>query len=125
MTNSLNSARCMSCRWAKLLTLLVCIIAAWPAAASELALTYLGASSVALDNPHDLKLSPDGRHLYFIADVDGFSNIYRMELETGLLDRITNIATAVSGITWSAPAALASSNATLASATSCPTKARF
>ena len=58
----------MSCRWAKLLTLLVCIIAAWPAAASELALTYLGASSVALDNPHDLKLSADGRYLY-VSDV--------------------------------------------------------
>ena len=50
------------------------------------------------------QFSPDGRHLYFIADVDGFSNIYRIELETGLIDRITNIATAVSGITWSAPA---------------------
>jgi Tol biopolymer transport system component len=48
--------------------------------------------------------SPDGRHLFFISDVDGFSNIYRMEVETGAVDRITNVATGVSGITWSAPA---------------------
>jgi Tol biopolymer transport system component len=50
------------------------------------------------------QFSPDGRHLYFISDVDGFSNIYRLELATGALDRITNVATAVSGIAWSAPA---------------------
>jgi Tol biopolymer transport system component len=48
--------------------------------------------------------SPDGKHLFFISDVDGFSNIYRMEVETGAVDRITNVATGVSGITWSAPA---------------------
>ncbi|MFH1764535.1 MAG: peptidase S9, partial [Gemmatimonadota bacterium] len=50
------------------------------------------------------QFSPDGRHLYFISDVDGFSNIYRLELATGSVDRITNVATAVSGIAWSAPA---------------------
>lgn len=30
--------------------------------------TFIGASSVPLDNPHDLKLSPDGRYL-FVSDV--------------------------------------------------------
>jgi DNA-binding beta-propeller fold protein YncE len=54
-------------RWASL-ALLVCVCAAPPGAAAELALTYLGASSVALDNPHDLKISPDGRYLY-VSDV--------------------------------------------------------
>ncbi len=39
------------------------------AQAAELRLTYIGASSADLGNPHDLKLSPDGRHL-FVADVD-------------------------------------------------------
>lgn len=48
--------------------------------------------------------SPDGRYLYFISDVDGFSDIYRLGVETGEIERITNVATAVSGITWSAPA---------------------
>ncbi len=50
------------------------------------------------------QFSPDGRQLYFISDVDGFSNIYRLELTSGAVDRITNVATAVSGIAWSAPA---------------------
>ena len=50
------------------------------------------------------QFSPDGRHLYFISDVDGFSNVYRLELATRAVDRITNVATAVSGIAWSAPA---------------------
>lgn len=39
-----------------------------PGTASELVLSYLGASDVALENPHDLKLSADGRYLY-VADV--------------------------------------------------------
>jgi DNA-binding beta-propeller fold protein YncE len=37
-------------------------------AASDLVLTYLGASTTPLKNTHDLKLSPDGRYL-FVADV--------------------------------------------------------
>ena len=44
------------------------LLAAGPVSAAELSLTYIAASSVALDNPHDLKLSPDGRFLY-VADV--------------------------------------------------------
>jgi hypothetical protein len=50
------------------------------------------------------QFSPDGRHLFFISDVDGFSDIYRLELSTGQIERITKVATAISGITWSAPA---------------------
>jgi len=50
------------------------------------------------------QFSPDGRYIYFISDVDGFSNVYRVELSSGDLERITNVATAVSGIAWSAPA---------------------
>ena len=37
--------------------------------ASELRLSYIDASVADLDNPHDLKLSPDGR-LLFVSDVD-------------------------------------------------------
>lgn len=48
--------------------------------------------------------SPQGDQLYFISDPDGFSNIYRLELATGQVERVTNVATAVSGISWSAPA---------------------
>ncbi len=50
------------------------------------------------------QFSPDGRYLFFISDVDGFSDIYRMELATGQVQRITKVATGVSGITWSSPA---------------------
>jgi len=38
------------------------------ATAAEITPTFLVASSAALDNPHDLKLSPDGRYL-FVSDV--------------------------------------------------------
>jgi len=48
--------------------LLACCLACAPLAASELVLTYLGASTTPLENPHDLKLSPDGRYL-FVSDV--------------------------------------------------------
>lgn len=37
--------------------------------ATEIKLTYVNASEAALDNPHDLKLSPDGKYL-FVSDVD-------------------------------------------------------
>ena len=46
------------------------ILALLPLAAqAEPAAKFLAASTVALDNPHDLKLSPDGKYL-FVADVD-------------------------------------------------------
>jgi hypothetical protein len=54
--------------------------------------------------------APAGDQLYFISDVDGFSDIYRFDLETGGVDRITRVATGVSGITWSAPAMTVAQN---------------
>jgi hypothetical protein len=50
------------------------------------------------------QFTPDGRGLYFIADPDGFSDIYRVELATGEVQRVTRIATGVSGITDMSPA---------------------
>ncbi|MDP2955132.1 MAG: BamA/TamA family outer membrane protein [Longimicrobiales bacterium] len=47
---------------------------------------------------------PDGRTLYFISDQDGFSDVYRMDLQTGETTRVTRLATAVSGITYQSPA---------------------
>jgi Tol biopolymer transport system component len=52
----------------------------------------------------DPKFSPDGRWLYFISDADGFNDVYRVELATGEVDRITRLATGVSGVTALAPA---------------------
>jgi Tol biopolymer transport system component len=50
------------------------------------------------------QFTPDGRSMYFIADPDGFSDIYRLELETNEIQRVTRVATAVSGITSMSPA---------------------
>ncbi|MSR23211.1 MAG: peptidase S9 [Gemmatimonadetes bacterium] len=50
------------------------------------------------------QFSPDGQSLYFISDPDGFSDIYRFELASGTLFRVTNVATGVSGITLMSPA---------------------
>jgi DNA-binding beta-propeller fold protein YncE len=54
-----------------------------PAWASDLQLNFIGASSVDLDNPHDLKLSPDGRFL-FVSDV-GNDRVAILDPETLVL----------------------------------------
>lgn len=53
---------------------------------------------------HNPQFSPDGRSLFFISDQDGFKDVYRLELESGVTNRVTNIATGVSGITAMSPA---------------------
>ena len=48
--------------------------------------------------------SPDGRSLFFISDQDGFCDIYRLEMASGALSRVTRLSTGVSGITATSPA---------------------
>lgn len=48
--------------------------------------------------------SPDGNHIYFLSDRDGFRNLYRFEIETGRVFQETRILTGISGITKLAPA---------------------
>lgn len=48
--------------------------------------------------------TPAGDALYFIADEDGISDIYRMPLAGGAAARLTTTATGISGITGSSPA---------------------
>jgi Tol biopolymer transport system component len=48
--------------------------------------------------------APDGRSLYFIADPDGFSDVYRLDLASGARSRVTRVSTGVSGITDLSPA---------------------
>lgn len=48
--------------------------------------------------------SPDGKSLFFIGDQDGFSDIYRLELASGTVSRVTRLSTGVSGITAISPA---------------------
>ncbi|HEX4682283.1 MAG TPA: hypothetical protein VH277_06230 [Gemmatimonadaceae bacterium] len=50
------------------------------------------------------QFSPDGRSLFFISDQDGFADIYRMELATSQVFRVTHVSTGVSGITTVSPA---------------------
>ena len=51
-------------------------------------------------NPH---FAPDGRSIYFVSDPDGFSNIYRYSLAEESFQKITNVATGVSGLTETSP----------------------
>ncbi|HEX4933110.1 MAG TPA: basic secretory protein-like protein, partial [Gemmatimonadaceae bacterium] len=50
------------------------------------------------------QFAPDGQSIFFISDQDGFSDIYRMALATGATNRVTRLATGVSGITHTSPA---------------------
>ncbi|NOZ57039.1 MAG: peptidase S9, partial [Calditrichaeota bacterium] len=50
------------------------------------------------------QFSPDGASLYFIADPDGFSNIYRLDLATGQVYKVTDVATGVTGLSSHSPA---------------------
>jgi dipeptidyl aminopeptidase/acylaminoacyl peptidase len=53
---------------------------------------------------HNPDYSPDGRSLFFISDQDGFKDVYRLELATDELFRVTRLQTGVSGITNKSPA---------------------
>ncbi|MGE5246117.1 MAG: peptidase S9 [Betaproteobacteria bacterium] len=49
--------------------------------------------------------SPDGRLLYFVANPGGISNLFRIELASGSVTQLTSVATGLSGITQTSPAA--------------------
>jgi hypothetical protein len=48
--------------------------------------------------------SPDGLDVYFLADPDGFRDLYRVNLASGQLYRVTKLATGISGLTALSPA---------------------
>ncbi|HEY4304757.1 MAG TPA: hypothetical protein VGM82_09840 [Gemmatimonadaceae bacterium] len=50
------------------------------------------------------QFSPDGKNLFFIADQDGFPDIYRLNLESNQVFRVTRVMTGVSGLTTYSPA---------------------
>jgi len=59
--------------------------------------------------------SPSGDAVYFVSDRDGISNVYRIELASGDLRRVTSVDGGVSGITSTSPAlAVAARAGTLA-----------
>lgn len=49
------------------------------------------------------QFAPDGT-LYFLSDADGFSDIYRTDVDGSSIERVTRLATAVSGIVAMSPA---------------------
>jgi hypothetical protein len=55
--------------------------------------------------------SPDGRHLYFIGSVDGISNVFRLNVATSVVHRVTDVETGVSGVTPTSPALSLASDA--------------
>ena len=50
------------------------------------------------------QFSADGKNLFFVSDQDGISDVYRMDLTSGEMFRITRLATGVSGVTGDSPA---------------------
>jgi WD40-like Beta Propeller Repeat len=50
------------------------------------------------------QFTPDGQSLYFVSDPDGIPDIYRTNLTTGAITRITRVATAITGLTYESPA---------------------
>lgn len=52
----------------------------------------------------DPQYSPDGRWLYFVADPDGVSDVFRIPAEGGPAERLTRVQTGVAGITDLSPA---------------------
>jgi hypothetical protein len=65
-------------------------------------------------DPH---FSSDGASLYFVADPDGVSNVYRHDLTTGESVRLTNVATGVSSFTDLSPALAVAGRAGIAAFT--------
>jgi hypothetical protein len=48
--------------------------------------------------------SADSRSLFFIGDVDGVSDVFRLDLARGVFDQLTRVRTGISGITTRSPA---------------------
>jgi hypothetical protein len=48
--------------------------------------------------------SPDGKAVYFLADPEGITDVYRLELATGAVTRVSATRTSVTGLTASSPA---------------------
>jgi len=50
------------------------------------------------------QFTPDGNRLLFLSDADGFSDVYSTDLRTRSIQRLTTVATGISGITAMSPA---------------------
>ncbi|HET9266061.1 MAG TPA: BamA/TamA family outer membrane protein [Vicinamibacterales bacterium] len=59
-------------------------------------------------NPH---WSADGKSIFFLSDANGASNVYRLELGTATVSRLTDISGGVAGLTSTSPALSVASHA--------------
>ena len=59
------------------------------------------------------QVTADGRHVIFVAEPDGVSNIYRMPIEGGPVEQLSSVLTGVAGITSSSPALSAAASGRL------------
>jgi Tol biopolymer transport system component len=81
-----------------------------PTKAMNLGLIDVESGDITLRQPfgdahhHNPQFSPDGRSLYFVSDQDGFKDVYRLNLQSEDLFRVTHLKTGVSGITAKSPA---------------------
>jgi len=88
-----------------------------PSKEMDLGLIDVKSGEIAVREPfgdalhHNPQFSPNGQSLYFISDQDGFKDIYRMELSSGDLFRVTRLKTGVSGIAALSPAMSVASQA--------------
>ena len=48
--------------------------------------------------------SRDGQSVFFVADGEGISNVYRLDVESGTVFQVTSVSTGVSGVTGLSPA---------------------
>ena len=62
------------------------------------------AHDVSRDKQINPQWSPDARSLYYVSDRGGRSNVFRAELETGVVRQVTAVRGGVSGITSTSPA---------------------
>lgn len=46
----------------------------------------------------------DGASVFFVSDPDGISNVYRLDVQTGSVRRVTDVAGGVAGLTAMSPA---------------------
>lgn len=54
--------------------------------------------------------SPEGTHLYFLSDAHGGPNLYRLGIDSGSIEALTDIKTGISGITRLSPALSVAAN---------------
>ena len=89
-----------------------------PGQATKFRHDFFNIGTVSVDNPSEIRyielftgarnmnpqFSPDGRSIIFLSDRDGFRNLYRYDIESDSIYRLTDYLRGISGITSYSPA---------------------